>query len=50
MYDCILMNTDGKVVERTIISKRILSISEGKDIQVKILNNDYYLDLYDKKK
>lgn len=50
MYDCSLMNADGKVVDRTIISKNILSTSKGKDIEVKILNNEYYLDLYDKKK
>ena len=50
MYDCSLMNADGKEVDRTVISKNILSTSKGKDIQVKILNNEYYLDLYDKKK
>ena len=49
MYDCCLMNTDGKVVDRIVISKNILSISKGKIIEVKILNNEYYLDLYDKK-
>ena len=50
MYDCSLMNADGKEVDRTVISKNILSTSKGKDIQMKILNNEYYLDLYDKKK
>ena len=50
MYDCSLMNADGKAVDRTVISKNILSTSKGKDIEVKILNNEYYLDLYDKKK
>lgn len=50
MYDCSLKNADGKVVDRTVISKSILSTGKGKDIQVKILNNEYYLDLYDKKK
>ena len=50
IYDCNLMNADGKTVDRTVISKNILSISKGKAIEVKILNNDYYLDLYDKKK
>lgn len=50
MYDCSLMNADGKEVERTVISKNILSTSKGKDMQVKIFNNEYYLDLYDKKK
>ena len=50
MYECSLMNADGKEVERIIISKNILSTSKGKDIQVKILNNEYYLDLYDNKK
>ena len=48
MYDCCLMNADGKRVERTVISKKTLSINKGKDIQVKILNNEYYLDLYDR--
>lgn len=50
MYDCSLMNADGKEVDRTVISKKILSTSKGRDIQVKILNNEYYPDLYDKKK
>ena len=50
MHDCKLMNADGKKAERTVISKNILSTSKGNDIQVKILNNEYYLDLYDKKK
>ena len=50
MYDCSLMNADGKAVDRTVISKNILSTSKGKDIEVKIFNNEYYLDLYDKKK
>ena len=49
LYDCILMNADGQVVDRTVISKNILSTSKGKDIEVKILNNEYYLDLDDKK-
>ena len=50
MYECRLMNADGKEVERTVISKDILSTRKGQDIQGKILNNEYYLDLYDKKK
>lgn len=45
-----LINDDAKGVERTVISKDILTIRKGKDIQVKILNNEYSLDLYDKKK
>lgn len=49
IYECKLMNADGMEVERTVISKNILSTSKGKDVQVKILNNEYYLDLYDKK-
>ncbi len=50
MYECRLMNADGKEVERTVISKDILSTRKGQDIQGEILNNEYYLDLYDKKK
>ena len=49
MYECSLMNPDGKEVERTVISKSSLSTSKGQDIEVKILNNEYYLDLFDKK-
>lgn len=45
-----LINADGKEVKRTVISKNMLTTSKGKDIQVKILNNEYYLDLYDKRK
>ncbi len=50
MYNCSLMNDDDIVVDRTVISKNILSISKGGNVQVKILNNEYYLDLYDKEK
>lgn len=50
MYECSLMNPDGKEIERTVISKNTLSTSKGNNIEVKILNNEYYLDLYDKKK
>lgn len=49
MYNCNLVNADGKEVERIVISKNILTTSKGKNIRVKILNNEYYLDLYDKK-
>ena len=49
MYDCKLKNADNKEIERIVISKNILSINKGKNIKVKILNNEYYLDLYDKK-
>ena len=50
MYECSLMNPDGKEVERTVISKNILSASRGRCIQVKILNNEYYLDIFEKKR
>lgn len=50
MYACKLLNADGKEVERIIISRNMLSTNKGKDVQVKILNNEYYLDLYDKKR
>ena len=50
MYDCSLMNADGKAVDKTVISKNILSTSIGQDIEVMILNNEYYLDFYDNKK
>lgn len=50
IYECRMINADSREVERTVISKNILSTSKGKAVQVKILNNEYYLDLYDKKK
>ena len=46
MYECSLVNADGKEVNRTVISKSILSVRKGKDIKVSILNNEYYLDLH----
>lgn len=49
-YDCQLLNADGIEVERKVISRERLSSHKGKDIQVKTLNNEYYLDLFDKKK
>ncbi len=48
MYDCKLLNGDYKEVKRIIISKNILTIKKGEYVQVKILNNEYFLDLYDK--
>lgn len=45
MYECSLMNADGKEIKRTVISKDMLSIRKGQDIQGKILNNEFYLDL-----
>lgn len=45
MYDCILINEDNEKVKRTVISKNTLSTSKGEDIQVKVLNNEYYLDI-----
>lgn len=50
MYECSLTNADDKEVERIIISKNILATSRGKKINVKILNNVYWLDLDDNKK
>lgn len=50
MYDFSLKNEDGKTVDRTVVSKNILSTSKGKDIKVKILNNEYCLELRDNKK
>lgn len=48
IYECKLMNADGKDIERTVISKDILSSRKGTNIRTKILNNEYYLDLYGK--
>ncbi len=49
MYECSLINADNKVVERTVISKGMITTSKGEDIEVKIINNEYCLDLYDRK-
>lgn len=50
MYECSLKNADDKEVERIIISKNMLAASKGKNISVKILNNEYWLDLEENKK
>lgn len=50
MYECRLVNADNKFIERIIISKNTLTMNKGRVIEIKILNNEYYLDLYDKKK
>lgn len=46
IYECSLINADNKVVARTVISKNMLTMSKGNDIKVKILNNEYCLDLH----
>ena len=50
IYECSLINGDNKVVARTVVSKNRLTMSKGNDIEVKILNNEYCLDLHDRKK
>lgn len=50
IYDCRLLNADEIIIEKTVISKNTLSTSKGKAIQIKVLNNEYFLDLYGKKK
>ena len=45
MYECRLVNADVKEVERTVVGKDILSTRKGQDIQGKILNSEFYLDL-----
>lgn len=41
MYECSLINKDSKEIERIVISKDSLTISKGKEISVKHINNDF---------
>lgn len=50
IYDCRLKNADNKVVEKTVISENTLTMRKGENIEVKMINNEYCLDLYDRTK
>lgn len=41
MYECFLLNPDGKEIEKIVISKDSLSVCKGKEITVNHLNNDF---------
>ena len=47
MYECSLVNADNMVVEKTVVSKKNLTITKGKTIRAKILNNEFCLDTHD---
>ena len=44
MYECNLINNDGKSVERTIISKKNLLVCKGEEVKIVTLNNEFWLD------
>lgn len=44
-YECIVSNSDNKEIAKSIISRRTLTMEKGKEIQVKLLNNDIALDI-----
>lgn len=41
IYECKIQNTDKQEIERIVISKNPLSVSKGKEITVKHINNDF---------
>ena len=41
IYECKIQNTDEQEIERIVISKNPLSVSKGKEITVKHINNDF---------
>lgn len=44
MYECNLINGDGKSVERTVISKKNLLVCKGEEVKIVTLNNEFWLD------
>ena len=50
MYECVMINKDNKEIRKIVISKKSLNTLKGENIVVKILNNEYCLDLYNSKK
>lgn len=49
MYVCKLLNEDDNIIEKTVISRDTLTVRKGAEIEIKVLNNEYRLDLFDKK-
>lgn len=45
MYECELINSDGIPIKKIVISKRTLMLEKGKEIETKLLNNDFLLDI-----
>lgn len=45
MYECILNNSDNISVKKIVISKRTLTMQKGKEITLKLLNNEISLDI-----
>lgn len=44
MYECNLINADGKSVGRTVISKKNLLVCKGEEVKIVTLNNEFWLD------
>lgn len=41
MYECVLINSDGKKIERIVLSKDSITVCKGKEITVKHINNEF---------
>lgn len=44
MYDCNLINGDGKSVERNVISRKNPLVCKGEEVRIVPLNNEFWLD------
>lgn len=49
IYECTLLNGDNKDVEKTVISKKVLTMNKGNEIEIIILNNEFYLEVGNKR-
>ena len=45
IYECTVVNNDGVGVIKFIISRRALTMTKGKTIKIKLLNNDFGLNI-----
>lgn len=46
-YHCELVNDDGIIIQKIIISKKLLSSQIGDEIRIRSINNDYSVEVFD---
>ena len=46
-YHCELVNDDGIIIQKIIISKKLLSSQIGDEIRMRSINNDYSVEVFD---
>ena len=46
-YNCELVNDDGIIIQKIIISKKLLSSQIGDEIRIRSINNDYSVEVFD---